>query len=176
MTEKINEFALAPGKLYLCAGNVPKSERRRPEKDAGPTRGGVKVKYSVKTHEITDADGNCVAVLRYGERVCVTGKLAHITPRMIAGLVGDSGENVTAEGTVQLCAGRPSLRYLTFYLVCPIDGGEEFELYLRSSAAQGAVFSLGGAEENGLSFTLVSDSGFGGRRAFITFGKAEVSA
>lgn len=39
-----------------------------------------------------------MAVLRYGERVCVTGKLAHITPRMIAGLVGDSGENVTGGG------------------------------------------------------------------------------
>lgn len=171
-----NEFALAPGKLYLCAGNVARSAMRCPENYAGPTRGGVKVKYSAKNHEITDADGNTVATLRYGERVTVTGNLARITPHMIAELIGADGENVSDTGMVRLSAGRPSLKYLTFYLVCPIDGGEEFELYLRSSAADCATFSLGTSDENGLAFTLVSENTLGGRHASISFSGAEVGA
>lgn len=176
MYDNINEFALAPGKLYLCAGNVPKAAMRRQENYAGPTRGGVKVKYTSKIHEITDADGNCMATLRYGERITVTGNLARITPHMIAELIGADGENVSDSGTVSLSAGRPSLKYLTFYLVCPIDNGEEFELYLRSSAADCATFSLGASDENGLAFTLVSENTLGGRHASISFVSAEVSA
>lgn len=167
--DDVNEFALSPGKLYLCAGKIPKEKMRCPENYAGPTRGGVKVKYSAKTHEINDADGNTVAVLRYGERMTVTGNLARITPHMIAELIGAEGENVTSSGTVRLSAGRPGLKHLTFYLVCPIDNGEEFELYLLSSAADSAVFSLGTPDENGMAFTLVSENSLNGRRSSISF-------
>lgn len=171
-----NEFALAPGKLYLCAGNVPKNEMQRKENYAGPTRGGVKVKYSAKKKEILDTDGNTVATVRYGEKVTVSGSLARITPHIIAELIGADGENVSNEGTVKLSSDKPSMSCLTFYLVCPIEDGEEFEVYLRSGVASSATFSLGTADENGLAFTLVSENTLGGRHASISFRSAEVSA
>lgn len=65
---------------------------------------------------------------------------------------------------------------LSFLLICPLDGGEEFQLYLRSSAPSEAVMELGTCSENGISFSVTSESGLTGKRASVSFSPAEVSA
>ena len=56
--ETVSEFALISGELYLASGAVEKKDMRRPENYAGPTRGGVRVKYTARVSEIFDEDGN----------------------------------------------------------------------------------------------------------------------
>ena len=92
--ETVSEFALTSGELYLASGAVEKKDMRRPENYAGPTRGGVKVKYTARVSEIFDEDGNVAATLRYGERTCVSGTLARISPRLLSVLIGSDAENI----------------------------------------------------------------------------------
>ena len=183
--ETVSEFALTSGELYLASGAVEKKDMRRPENYAGPTRGGVRVKYTARVSEIFDEDGNVAATLRYGERTCVSGTLARISPRLLSVLIGSDAENIvpsadglSADGSAVLalsgeCAHRNTLSFL---LICPLDGGEEFQLYLRSSAPSEAVMELGTCSENGISFSVTSESGLTGKRASVSFSPAEVSA
>ena len=92
--ETVSEFALTSGELYLASGAVGKKDMRRPENYAGPTRGGVRVKYTARVSEIFDEDGNVAATLRYGERTCVSGTLARISPRLLSVLIGSDAENI----------------------------------------------------------------------------------
>ena len=151
----------------------------------GPTRGGVKVKYTARVSEIFDEDGNVAATLRYGERTCVSGTLARISPRLLSVLIGSDAENIvpsadglSADGSAVLALSgeRAHRNTLSFLLICPLDGGEEFQLYLRSSAPSEAVMELGTCSENGISFSVTSESGLTGKRASVSFSPAEVSA
>lgn len=178
--ETVSEFALTSGELYLASGAVEKKDMRRPENYAGPTRGGVRVKYTARVSEIFDEDGNVAATLRYGERTCVSGTLARISPRLLSVLIGSDAENIvpSADGSAELALSgeRAHRNTLSFLLICPLDGGEEFQLYLRSSAPSEAVMELGTCSENGISFSVISESGLTGKRASVSFSPTEVSA
>lgn len=140
----------------------------------------MRVKYTARVSEIFDEDGNVAATLRYGERTCVSGTLARISPRLLSVLIGSDAENIvpSADGSAVLALSgeRAHRNTLSFLLICPLDGGEEFQLYLRSSAPSEAVMELGTCSENGISFSVTSESGLAGKRASVSFSPAEVSA
>ena len=145
MNEKIvnKEFSLGPGSLYIAGGRTSERDLELSGIKAGDTDGGCVIKYEYKTKEICDIGGVTAAILRYGEKVKVSGRLLRISSAALPLLMSDGGE----EGCGVLSA----------LFICPLPDGDYFRMYLSGGALTGCTFksSAGG----GLDFEITCGNG-----------------
>lgn len=142
MTEQTvtREFSLGSGEVYIAGGSVPQSELEAKGIRAGVTDGGCVLSCEYRVKELYDTDGRTAAVIKYGEKARVKGRLCRISPEALPLIVsGDRGTGGTGEVSV--------------LLICPLTGDESFRLYLRGGIPTGTVISA--ADGGGLDFELM---------------------
>lgn len=164
-------FGLGAGRLYIAPLSVSEEEARSLKWYAGPTKGGVTLAYTAKTHDVTGWDGSLSRSIRYGERIRLTGKLSRLYPRVLAAATGSpSGADAVLLGG-RLPEGRhPRLRVM---LVCELPtevGGGEIVFSFRATAASGASIHLSPERDSAWSFDLTAETdgaGFAGRMVIV---------
>lgn len=141
MTEQAvtKEFSLGSGELYVAGGSVPQNELEINGIKAGVTDGGCVLNYEYRIKELYDTAGNTAAILKYGEKAKVKGRLCRISPEVLPIIA--SGDGKTG-GTGEL----------SMLLVCPLSDGDSFRLYLRGGIPTGTVIVA--ADGGGIDFEL----------------------
>ena len=137
------EFSLGPGSLYIAKGKTSERELELSGIKAGDTDGGCVIKYEYKTKELCDIGGDTAAILRYGEKVKVSGRLLRISSSALPLLMSGGGE----EGSGVLSA----------LFICSLPDGDFFRMYLSGGTSTGYTFkSVAGG---GLDFELACGKG-----------------
>ena len=160
-------FGLGPGRLYIAPVGVGEEELFRMTWYAGPTKDGMTLSYSAKTHEITDCAGRLVRTVRYGERIVLEGRLSRLYPGAICRAIGadaPAGEILFGSvGQGGRCAS------LTVGILTPLPaeaGGGEMRFVMRASASSAAALALSALRDSSVSFRLTGETdgaGFTGR-------------
>ena len=161
MNEKIinKEFYLGPGSLYIAEGRTSERELELSGIKAGDTDGGCVIKYEYKTKELCDIGGDTAAILRYGEKVKVSGRLVRISSAALPLLMSGGGE----EGCGVLSA----------LFICPLPDGDFFRVYLNGGTSTGYTFkSVAGG---GLDFELICGRGCS-KPEFVYSGAGEATS
>ncbi len=163
-------YALGAGRLYIAPIGTPDTEMRSLKWYAGPTKGGVTLKYTAKEHEIYGWGGELVRTVRYGEKITLTGKLARLYPRVLSAATG-----APSEGTSVLLGGKTDegrharVRVVLVTEIPERAGGGEvvFEMRCAASSAMTAAFSPD--RDSAWEFALTAqrdDAGFSGKLVF----------
>ena len=155
--EKI--FALGPGRLYIAPAGIPENKIRSLLYYAGPTKGGVTLKYETKIHEITDYRGKVIRAIPYGERLRAEGKLARLNPHVLADAIGAPYEKRVLSFGGRRKAGRATrLRLMLVCAIPPEAGGGEFVFSMICTAASGTAFTLSADRDCSYTFSLLGES------------------
>lgn len=131
----------------------------------GPTAGGVTLTVRPRTKTLTDEFGVEIRRLCDGCRIEIKGKLARLSRRAAALLIGGANDDGANAATLGNATGRSRL-----LLVCPLTedaNGEKLRISLLASPAGGTLAFA--PDHDGISFTLEAESdadGVAGRMAF----------
>ncbi len=161
MEEQI--FGLGAGRLYIAPATVSEAEATALTYYAGPTKGGVTLAYTAKTHEILGWGGEVVRSIRYGERLRLTGKLSRLYPRVLAAATGGT----LRDGAVTF-GGGPTRR-VRVVLVTDLPekaGGGETVFSFIAAAASPFTLSLTPSHDSAWEFSLTAETdgaGFTGK-------------
>lgn len=171
MTQEEKIFALGPGRLYIAPAGIPESKIRSLLYYAGPTKGGVTLKYETKIHEITDYRGKVIRCIPYGEKLRAEGKLARLNPHVLADAVGIPYEKRILAFGSRRKSGR--IHRLRVMLVCTIPaeaGGGEFVFSMICTAASGTAFTLSPERDSSYTFSFLGESDGAGMQGKAVIG------
>jgi hypothetical protein len=161
MEEQI--FGLGAGRLYIAPATVSEADATSLTYYAGPTKGGVTLSYTAKTHDILGWGGEVVRTIRYGDRLKLTGRLSRLYPRVLAAATSGT----LKEGVVTF-GGAPTRR-VRVVLVADLPeeaGGGETVFSFLAAAASPFSLSLTPDHDSGWEFCLLAETdgaGFTGK-------------
>ena len=164
-------YALGAGRLYIAPAEVSEAAARSLRFYAGATKGGVKLQYSAKVHEIKGWDGEVVRSVRYGARVRIEGRLVRLYPRVLAAATGSPTDGSIVYLGGKTDAGRHARVRIVLVAEIPESaGGGEVVFSLIASASSGAELSLSPERDSAWKFSLIAESDDAGVMGKVVFG------
>lgn len=166
-TDNLTRAELFPAYLYIAPGGLSEEETVNEKYYAGPTVGAIEICIRENIHNVHDMYGHTVCDIHYGGRLEIRGKLASVSPRALALILGakDAGN-----GHLKISEA-PSVRRLSVCVVSPIRGDSgTFSLFLRTATDSGSRLSLNSAERDAIDFTITSENNYGRTSALLSLG------
>lgn len=169
-TDNITRAELGPAFIYIAPGGLTEEETVNDKYFAGPTVGAVEICIRENVHNVRDMYGHTVCDIHYGGRLEVSGKLASVSPRVLALLFGACDAGAGRAGISE----EPAVRRLSVCVVSPIrGGGETFTLFLRAATTAGSSLSLNASGRDTIDFTVTSEKNYGNTCALLSLGRRE---
>lgn len=145
-----SDFMLGACEIYVAPCEVGEEDIYSEGYFAGASDGGCKLSYECSVHEIKDEDGNVIGVLRAGERLKISGKLAGISPNAVMLMTGGA-----------ISFGGKAADSVNVLLTSRISGDEILAVFAKCAVSRKGEMVFDCERGGGVTFELISLGGYG---------------
>lgn len=146
-------FILGSCEVYAAPCEIGKDEIYSEKYFAGVSDGGCKLVYECMTHEIKDESGKLIGVLRSGEQLRISGKLAEISPSAVALMTGGV---VSFDGT--------RADSVNILITSRVSDGTNLAVFAKCAVSKKGEMIFDCERGGGITFELISLGGSGSFR------------